>query len=97
MGVALEQVIAENLETLFPGMEVLECHPFRVTRNSDLDLEEDEADDLMLAIEEELRRRRLGGSAVRLEILSTMPEGIGDRSCKNSPSAPKMCMPWKEF
>lgn len=79
MGVALEQVIAENLETLFPGMEVLECHPFRVTRNSDLDLEEDEADDLMLAIEEELRRRRLGGSAVRLEILSTMPEGIGDR------------------
>ncbi len=78
-GVPLEQLIAQNLESLFPGMQVLECHPFRVTRNADLELEEEEADDLMLAIEEELRRRRLGGSVVRLEVLSDMSEGIRDR------------------
>lgn len=78
-GVALEQLIAHHLEALFPGMQVLECHPFRVTRNSDLELEEEEADDLMLAIEEELRRRRLGGSVVRVEVLASMPQGIRDR------------------
>src|SRR5919202_602163 len=67
-GVPLEQVIAHNLESLFPGMNIQEYHPFRITRNADLAVEEDEADDLLLAIEQELRKRRLGGSAVRLEI-----------------------------
>jgi len=75
-GVPLEQVIAHNLEALFPGMNIQEYHPFRITRNGDLDLEEDEADDLMLAIEEELRKRRVGGSVVRLEINTSMPEHI---------------------
>ncbi len=82
--VLLEQVIAANLDALFSGMEILETHLFRVTRNADLALEEDEADDLMLAIEEELRRRRFG-EAVRLEVDAAMPrqlrrillEGIG--------------------
>ncbi|MDX2215701.1 MAG: polyphosphate kinase 1 [Oculatellaceae cyanobacterium bins.114] len=75
-GVSLEQVIAHNLEFLFPGMNIQEYHPFRITRNADLEVEEDEADDLMLAIEQELRKRRFGGSVVRMEIYTSMPEGI---------------------
>ncbi len=70
--VPIEQIIATNLDTLFAGMEILDAHPFRVTRNADLALEEDEADDLLLAIEEELRRRRFG-AAVRLEMDRAMP------------------------
>jgi polyphosphate kinase len=70
--VLLEQVIAANLDTLFPGMEVLEHHLFRVTRNADLAIEEEEAPDLLMAIEEELRKRRFG-KVVRLEIERTMP------------------------
>ncbi|MFE1746327.1 polyphosphate kinase 1 [Coleofasciculus sp. H7-2] len=76
MGVPLEQVIAHNLESLFPGMNIQEYHPFRITRNADLEVEEDEADDLMLAIEQELRKRRVGGSAVRMEIQASMPESV---------------------
>ncbi len=75
-GVPLEQVIAHNLEMLFPGMDIQEYHPFRVTRNADLEVEEDEADDLLIAIEEELRKRRFGGSEVRLEINTSMPAHI---------------------
>jgi polyphosphate kinase len=75
-GVPLEQVIAHNLELLFPGMNIQEYHPFRITRNADLEVEEDEADDLMSAIEQELRKRRFGGSVVRIEINSSMPEHI---------------------
>ncbi len=65
--VPLEQVIAAHLEVLFPGMEVEAHHVFRVTRNADLTLEEEEADDLLAAVEMELRRRRFGRT-VRLEI-----------------------------
>ena len=68
----LEQIIAANLDSLFPGMEVLEHHLFRVTRNADLSIEEDEADDLLMAIEEELRKRRFG-KVVRLEVERSMP------------------------
>ena len=75
-GVPLEQVIAHNLEFLFPGLNIQEYHPFRITRNADLSVEEDEADDLLLAIEQELRKRRLGGSAVRLEVQVTTPESV---------------------
>ena len=70
--ILLEQIIAANLDALFPGMEVLEHHLFRVTRNADLAIEEDEADDLLMAIEEELRKRRFG-AAVRLEVERSMP------------------------
>ncbi len=76
VGVALEQVIAHNLEFLFPGMKIQEYYPFRITRNADLAVEEDEADDLMLAIEKELRKRRLGGSVVRMEIQPSTPEFV---------------------
>ncbi len=72
--VPIEQVIAANLDTLFAGMDVLDAHLFRVTRNADIAIEEDEADDLLLAIEEELRRRRFG-AAVRLEVDRGMPGG----------------------
>ncbi|HEY9658530.1 MAG TPA: polyphosphate kinase 1, partial [Allocoleopsis sp.] len=72
VGVPLEQVIAHNLESLFPGMILQECHFFRITRDADIDLAEDEADDLLLAIQQELRKRRFGGSAVRLEIQPSM-------------------------
>jgi polyphosphate kinase len=78
-GVPLEQVIAHNLDALFTGMVIQECHPFRVTRNADLAVEEDEADDLLLAIEQEVRKRWLGKSAVRLEIHASTPEAIRDR------------------
>jgi polyphosphate kinase len=78
-GVPLEQVIAHNLEALFPGMIIQDYHLFRVTRNADLEVEEDEADDLLLAIEQELRKRRVGKSAVRLEIHASTPEEIKRR------------------
>ena len=78
-GIPLEQAIAHNLESLFPGMNIQEYHPFRITRDADLELEEDEADDLLLAIEQELRKRRMGGSTVRLEIRSQTPESVRSR------------------
>ena len=70
--VVMEQIIAANLDVLFAGMEIVEHHLFRVTRNADLSIEEDEAPDLLMAIEEELRRRRFG-KVVRLEIERSMP------------------------
>ena len=70
--VALEQLIAANLPRLFPHMEIGRHHAFRVTRNADLDLEESEADDLLAAVETELRRRRFG-RAVRLEVDQDTP------------------------
>ncbi|MEL6161331.1 MAG: polyphosphate kinase 1 [Cyanobacteria bacterium J06623_5] len=72
MGIPMEQVISHNIAALFPGMSVKNCSVFRITRNADLYVEEDEADDLMLAIEQELRKRRLGGSVVRMESESGM-------------------------
>jgi polyphosphate kinase len=72
--VPLEQVIAAHLGQLFPGMEVEAHHTFRVARNADLTLEEEEADDLLAAVEIELRRRQFG-KAVRLEVTTdTSPE-----------------------
>jgi polyphosphate kinase len=73
--VPLEQVIAAHLNALFPGMTVGQHHVFRVTRNADLALEEDEADDLLVAIEMELRRRRFG-RALRLEVGAEMDKSI---------------------
>ena len=65
--IALEQVIAAHMDDLFPGMDVEDSIAFRVTRNADLTVEDEEADDLLAAIEMELRRRRFG-KAVRLEV-----------------------------
>lgn len=65
--VPLEDVISAHLERLFPGMEVLEAHTFRVTRNEDLEVEEDDAENLLAALEKELLRRKFG-PPVRLEV-----------------------------
>ncbi len=69
----LGDLIRENLDMLFPGMDVIEAHRFRITRDTDIELQEDEADDLLHVIEENIRQRRFG-SVVRMEIASRMPE-----------------------
>jgi len=75
--VSLEEVIARNLDALFPGMEILDCSYFRVTRDADFTVS-DEADDLLAAVEDELRRRRFG-EVVRLEIESGMNDALRAR------------------
>ncbi|MYR05046.1 RNA degradosome polyphosphate kinase [Gordonia sp. SID5947] len=69
----LETLIAANLEHLFPGMEIVEHHVFRITRNADFEVEEDRDEDLLQALERELARRRFG-SPVRLEVADDMSE-----------------------
>lgn len=69
--VPLEDVIGEFISSLFPGMEVVQHHNFRVTRNEDLEVDEDEGENLLLALEKELLRRRFG-PPVRLEIADDM-------------------------
>jgi polyphosphate kinase len=73
----LEQVISHFLDSLFPKMEIIECAAFRVTRDADFALS-DEADDLIEAVEFELRRRRFG-DAVRVEVADSMSESLRDR------------------
>ena len=74
--VPVEQVIAAHLDRLFPGMRVIGQYPFRVTRNADPALEEEEAEDLRTAVQEYLRRRRRSPQVVRLEIDDTMSEEV---------------------
>jgi polyphosphate kinase len=76
IGVPLEQLVAFNLQRLFPGMLIEGHHFFRVTRDADLELRELEADDLMEALEQGLRKRRVGGEVVRLEVADEMPEEL---------------------
>ncbi len=75
--VPLEDVIAAQLDYLFPGMEVTDHHTFRVTRNEDVEVEEDDAENLLKAMEKELLRRRFG-PAVRLEVAQDLPQHIHD-------------------
>src|SRR5205085_8421704 len=75
--IPLEEIIAANLETLFPGMEVLSYDLFRVTRDADFEVS-DEADDLLQAVEDELRRRRFG-EVVRLEVGASMDPALRSR------------------
>jgi polyphosphate kinase len=71
----LEQVIAANLHVLFPGMEIIETHPFRVTRDADVIIQELEASDLLESIEQGVRQRRFG-SVVRVTVNKAMPTHI---------------------
>jgi polyphosphate kinase len=71
--IALEDLIANHLGDLFPGMEVLEHHVFRVTRNEDVEIEEDETENLIKALEKELLRRRFG-PPIRLEVTDDMDD-----------------------
>ena len=71
-----EQLIAINLGRLIPGARIHACHLFRVTRDADLELEEQDGDDLLEALKEGLRKRSTGGEVVRLEIDHSMPQGM---------------------
>ncbi len=69
----IEDLIEQNLSYLFPGVDVKSAHLFRITRNTDLGIQEDEADDLLEVIEENIKQRKFG-SVVRLEVEKNMPE-----------------------
>jgi polyphosphate kinase len=71
----IEEVIAANLQSLFPGMQMVEAHPFHVTRDADIAIKELEADDLLETIEEGVRQRKFG-SVVRLQVNQEMPQYI---------------------
>jgi len=71
----LEQIIAANLAVLFPGLQVTESHPFRVTRDAELEIQEDEASDLLSTVEQGLQRRYFG-DVCRLEISHAMPDRL---------------------
>ena len=71
--VLLGDLICANIQLLFPGMDTGNCHQFRVTRDADIEIREEEAEDLLRVIQQELRKRRFG-SPVRLEVSSDMPE-----------------------
>lgn len=73
--VLLEDLIADNLDLLYPGMDVVASYPFRVTRDADFEIEEDEASDLLSTIEESVEHRRIG-RPVRLEVDCSIPEWI---------------------
>ncbi len=73
--VFIEECVASNLDILFPGLAVSAVYPFRVTRDADLEIEEDEASDLLTAIEEGMEMRRIG-SPVRIEVDRSMPARI---------------------
>ena len=82
----LENVIGHFLDRLFPGMEILERSVFRVTRDADFEVS-DEADDLLEAVEIELRRRRFG-DVVRVEVSSSTSRGMLERLCQGLGAAP---------
>jgi polyphosphate kinase len=78
----LEQVIAHNLHQLFPGMDVIEAHPFHVTRDADILIQELEAADLLETMEEGVRQRRFG-SVVRVKVSDKMPERMREILVEN--------------
>jgi polyphosphate kinase len=78
----LEQVIAANINSLFPGMEVLAVHPFRVLRDADIEIQEIEADDLLESMQQSIRRRKFG-SVVQVAIYPSMPDDIQDLLVEN--------------
>jgi polyphosphate kinase len=79
--VPLEEVMSHNLDRLFPGMEIVDSRPFRVTRNADVQRNEEEAEDLLEAIQEELRERRFA-TAVRLEVAAGTPGWMRQLLCE---------------
>ncbi len=79
--VSLEDVIAEHLDQLFSGMQVVSQHVFRVTRNEDVEVEEDDAENLLVALEKELLRRKVGRPPVRLEVEQGMDPRMRELLC----------------
>jgi polyphosphate kinase len=86
--VLLEEVIAANLESLFPRMRVSHCHAFRVTRDADVDVREEEAKDLLSMMEKSLRKRRFG-TAVRLEVAAGMPAEVREHLARELELGPE--------
>ncbi len=78
----IDDLIKSNLNLLFPGLEVVEAYHFRITRDTDLEIQEDEADDLLQMIEENIKQRKFG-SVVRLEVEKQMPEYMIDTLIEN--------------
>jgi len=78
----LEDLVRNNLCELFPGTELIEAHNFRVTRDTDLEIQEDEADDLLSVIEENIKQRRFG-TVVRLEVDKSIPDYMLDTLKEN--------------
>jgi polyphosphate kinase len=74
--VPVEQVVAAHVDTLFPGMNVVSVYPFRITRDADVELEIDEAEDLLAQIESILRQRERSPETVRLEVAHAMPKAV---------------------
>ncbi|MGI9647161.1 MAG: polyphosphate kinase 1 [Acidimicrobiia bacterium] len=83
----IEEVVHDNLDLLFPGVEIVDAYPFRVTRDADVEIEEDEAADLLTAVSQGLEMRQFG-SAVRLEIDAGTPDHIRDILIANLDLAP---------
>jgi polyphosphate kinase len=75
--ILLEDLVAANIGALFPRRHIVECMPFRITRDADIEIEEDEADDLLRMMEQQLRQRRFG-SGVRLEVAEGMSSTMTD-------------------
>lgn len=73
----LEQVIAANIGLLFPGMEIVSVHPFRIVRDADTEIQEIEADDLLLSMEQTMRQRRFG-SVAQVSVYEDMPPDVRD-------------------
>jgi polyphosphate kinase len=83
----MEDIVAAHLDMLFPGLEVVAAHPFRVTRDADLEIKDDEASDLLTAMEEQVGMRDFG-TVIRLEVDRTMPDPIRDVLTRNLYLAP---------
>jgi polyphosphate kinase len=78
----IEQVIAANLADLFPGLEVVAAHPFRIVRDADIEIQELEADDLLETMQQNIRKRKFG-SVVRVAVFPSMPENIREILAEN--------------
>jgi polyphosphate kinase len=78
----LEQIITANLARLFPGMEIVEAHPFRIIRDADIEIQELEADDLLETMQQNIRKRKFG-SVVKVAIYEKMPRNIRDLLVEN--------------
>ena len=90
--VLLEDLITANLESLFPRMRVSQCHAFRLTRDADVDVREEEANDLLRMMEKTLRKRRFG-SPVRLEVAAEMPREMREHLARELELGPEDVYP----
>ncbi|MGE3524923.1 MAG: polyphosphate kinase 1, partial [Gemmatimonadales bacterium] len=91
--VPLEQIIAANVESLFPGIEILGSYTFRITRNTEYEIDHDEAEDLLSQIQEEVRNRRFG-EVTRLEVPPSMPASLRQMLLAEFAEESESRVPW---